>query len=56
MDFSTMTARELTAEIEQFQAQLYAQQSAGRKITPAQNRRFIALRRAYCRAWADLAK
>lgn len=56
MNFETMSAGELSAELERYQLQIRRQQANGQPMTPAQKRRFIALRGAYCRAWADLAK
>lgn len=56
MFFSQMTAEQLSAELERYQLQIRRQQDNGQPMTPAQKRRFIALRGAYCRAWADLAK
>ena len=54
MNFNTMTAGELSAELERYQLQIRRQQDNGQP--PAQKRRFLALHSAYCRAWADLAK
>ena len=56
MNFNTMTSGELSAELERYQLQIMRQQDNGQPMTPAQKRRFLALRSAYCRAWADLAK
>ncbi len=56
MNFNTMTAGELSAELERYQLQIIRQQANGQPMTPAQKRRFVALRNAYNRVWADLAK
>lgn len=52
MNFNTMTAGELSAELERYQLQIRRQQDNGQPMTPAQMRRFIALRSAWRRAWA----
>lgn len=56
MNFETMSAGELSAELERYQLQIRRQQDNGQPMTPAQRRRFVALRNAYRRAWGDLAK
>lgn len=49
MNFNTMTAGELSTELERYQLQIRRQQDNGQPMTPAQKRRFVALRGAYCR-------
>jgi hypothetical protein len=56
MNFNTMSAGELSAELECYQLQIRRQQDNGQPMTPAQKRRFVALRNAYRRACDDLAR
>lgn len=55
MTFAKMNAGQLSAELERYQIQLEHQQNNGSRITPAQRRRFYALRAAYNRAQIQAA-
>lgn len=56
MNFNTMTAGEISAELERFQLQIMNQQAHGQPMTDAQRKRLRLLQKIYTKQQQILAK